>query len=269
MRFGATPFYYRAWEAENPKANIVGVHGFAEHSARYSELAEFMVSQGYSFYMYDLRGHGKTAAGNDRGYVSNFSDFVDDTHDFANRIIHDGGTAKTVIYGHSMGGLIVLDYLSRYGSDVCCAITSGPATRMEANAFTKFLLGMMNALSPRSRIKLPIKPENLTHVKEIYEAYASDPLVLKNPTVKLVYELYSGSRSIWNRMQNITTPILMLHGSEDKVVPVSATLEAFERITSGDKQKKIYPGMYHEIHNEVNRNEVLEDISGWIGDHVV
>ncbi len=264
-----SPFYYRAWEAENPKANIVGVHGFAEHSARYGELAEFMVSQGYSFYMYDLRGHGKTATGNDKGYISNFSDFVDDTHDFAKRFTQDGSPARTVIYGHSMGGLIVLDYLSRYGSDVCCAITSGPATRMEANAFTKFLLGMMNALSPRSRIKLPIKPENLTHVKEIYEAYVSDPLVLKNPTVKLVYELYSGSRSIWNRMQNITTPILMLHGSEDRVVPVSATLEAFERIKSGDKQKKIYQGMYHEIHNEVNRNEVLEDISGWIGDHVV
>jgi len=260
--------FHRIWEADSPRGYIVGVHGFAEHSGRYREIAEYMASHGFTFSMYDLRGHGKTSSGKDNGYVSAFNDFIDDTNDFINEMVQNQEGTKIAIYGHSMGGLIVLDYLSKYGTMVDCAVTSGAATVTESGIFTKFLLGLLDAVSPRTRVKLPIKPENLTHVKEIFESYANDPLLLKRPTVKLIYELYSGSKSIWPKLPKVTTPILMLHGSEDKVVPVRATEMAFERIGSTDKQKKIYPGMYHEIHNETKRYEVYEDIYNWIRSHL-
>ncbi len=126
----------------------------------------------------------------------------------------------------------------------------------------------MSKIFPKSRVKLPINPEYLTHERSIWEAYIKDPLVFKKSTVNLIYQMYRESKLIWKDLDRIDIPILMLHGEEDKIVPKEATEKAFEIISSKDKNKKIYNGMFHEIHNEVDRNIVYGDISEWLNKHI-
>jgi len=259
--------FYRYWKAENSNVQVIGIHGFAEHSGRYDELARNLASNGYSVIMYDLRGHGKTANETDIGYVKNFNYFIKDTENFIKKINEKLNINDFFIYGHSMGGLIVLEYISKNKENLRGAITSGPATMVSAGSFTKFLMTLMVKISPRTRIKLPINPEFLTHERNIWEAYTKDPLVFKNPTVNLIYEMYRSSKSVWKDLGNIEIPILMLHGGADKIVPKEATEKAFPLIGSKDKTKKIYDGMYHEIHNEIDRKIVYDDISRWLKNH--
>lgn len=259
--------FYRFWKSEKNENVILGIHGFAEHSGRYDELARYLANNGYSFLMYDLRGHGKTANGQNIGYVKNFNDFLNDTEEFIKIIKEKIDLKNIMIYGHSMGGLIVLHYISTKNNSFKGAITSGPATIMNMSLGNKISLNIFGRISPKSRVKLPIKPEYLTHEKEIWEAYERDPLVFKNPTVSIIFQMYKASKSIWNNLNKIELPILMLHGGSDMIVPKLATEKSFELIASKDKTKKIYDGMYHEIHNEIDRKLVYEDIINWISKH--
>lgn len=126
---------------------------------------------------------------------------------------------------------------------------------------------MLNALSPRYRLNLPINPEFLTHDKKVVEEYVNDPLVFKKPTVRILHELVKASREVWKYIDNISVPIMMMHGGEDKVVPPRATQEVFSKLRVSDKVMRIYDGMYHEILNELNKKAVYEDVLNWLKAH--
>ena len=259
--------YYRCWLADKPLGIVIGVHGFAEHSGRYNDFGNYLSSNGYSLCMQDLRGHGLTADTKDLGYVESFDLFLNDLEDFIELMLKRLGFNSAFLFGHSMGGLIVLHYLGRVGKGVYAALTSGAAAIVNISTGSWLLLSLLNALSPRYRLNLPINPEFLTHDRKVVEEYVNDPLVFKKPTVRVLHELVKASRSVWKYIDNISVPIMMMHGGEDKVVPPRATQEVFNRLKVSDKAMKIYDGMYHEILNELNKKVVYEDILNWLKAH--
>ncbi|MGC8571118.1 MAG: lysophospholipase [Caldivirga sp.] len=260
--------YYRCWLADKQLGTIIGVHGFAEHSGRYSTFGTFMANNGFSFCMHDLRGHGLTTDPKDLGYVDSFNSFISDLGDFVELMLKKTNVDSAFLLGHSMGGLIVLHYLGRVGRGIHAAITSGAATIVNVNYGTWLLLTIMNSLVPRIRLNLPINPEYLTHDKRIVEEYVNDPLVYKRPTVRMLYELTKASKEVWNYVGNISVPLMMLHGGEDKVVPPKATQEVYNRLKVNDKAIKIYEGMFHEILNELGKDIVYKDILNWLQSHI-
>lgn len=265
MELSSIKVFYRSWEASDEKAVICGIHGLGEESSRYSKLGNFLSANGFSFFIYDLRGHGKTAFNTKNfGYVDSFYSFVHDTRDFISKVIEEKSVKKVILFGHSMGGLIALHYLSRIKDYVSCGVTSGAATITKTSFLQKYLLLFVNMVKPTFRVNLPIKLEDLTHSKDVYDKYLSSYLIVKRPTVKLLYELYRGSKTVWRYLPQINIPILMMHGEADKVVPKEATVKAFEMINSNDKQLKIYPKMYHEIFNEENNQQVYSDLIEWL-----
>jgi alpha-beta hydrolase superfamily lysophospholipase len=259
--------YYRCWLADKAMGTVVGVHGFAEHSGRYNDFGAFLASNGFSLCMSDLRGHGLTASPKDLGYVDSFDLFIRDLEEFIEFVLRRTGVSSTILFGHSMGGLIVLHYLGRVGRGIHAAITSGAAAIVEVSRGSRFLLSLLNTLSPRYRLNLPINPNYLTHDDSIVKNYINDPLVFKKPTVRLMYELVKASESVWKYIDNISVPIMMIHGAEDRVVPPRATGEVFNRLRVGDKVMRIYEGMYHEVLNEVHRDIVYKDILNWLARH--
>lgn len=260
-----TKVFHRCWLSESAPILIVGVHGFAEHSGRYTHIGEAFLEAGYSFCIHDLRGHGKTAVSDEeRGYVDSFDDFLYDLKFYIAYLTNQYRPRRVTLLGHSMGGLIVLHYLARISENVDVAITSGAATIVQVSVLQFAFLKLINALSPRLRIDLPIRAEYLSHDSNVVRSYINDLFVVKRPTVRLLYELVRASKEIWKYIDRIDKPVMLLHGGKDMVVPSEASTKAYEKIKSRIKELKIYPELYHEILNEPQWRTIFNDILEWL-----
>ncbi len=261
-------FTYRKWTTETPKGIIIGVHGFAEHSGRYDHVGEFFAKNGYSFYMMDLRGHGKS--GGLKAYVDNFDTFIKDVDSFVEHVLKEESIDKVFMLGHSMGGLISVRYAAYHPEKLKGIIATGPAIGINADVSKGVVIGakILSKISPKKTIKQTIDPSILTHDKDISEAYAKDPLVFKETTVKLGAELFRAADETKKKFANkITVPIFLLIGSEDKLADPESVEDFYHRLTIKDKAFKKYDGFYHEIMNEIGRENVLADILEWINAH--
>jgi len=262
---GGVKVFHRCWVSEPVDILVVGVHGFAEHGGRYRHVGEALLGAGYSFCIHDLRSHGRTAASDEeRGYVESFDDFLRDLRLYISYVAEQYKPRRVALLGHSMGGLIVLHYMARIGAGVDAAVTSGAAAIVRVNPLMLAYLKIVNALRPRMRVDLPIRAEYLTHDAAVARAYLEDPLVVKRPTVRLIYELVKASREVWRYIDRVDKPIMLLHGGKDLIVPPEASTKAYERIRSRAKELKVYPELYHEILNEPQWKNVLSDILQWL-----
>ena len=267
IKIRANKTFSRCWLPKKPKAFIIGVHGFLEHSGRYSHVGEELLKYGYALCMQDLRGHGNTNG--ERGYVSSFNEFIKDLETYIRYIKKKYLPKKTILFGHSMGGLIVLQYLAKINKGIDAAVTSGAAAIIPIGISQYAFLRIISSVDPKYRIKIPLDPDLLSHDEKIRERYISDKLVIKEPTVKLVYEMIKGSRNFWKYIKRIKRPIFLLHGGNDKIVPPKASKEAYKRISSKVKRLKIYPGLYHEILNEYSWRDILKDIVDWLNENFI
>jgi len=259
--------YHRCWTATNSKGLIVGVHGFAEHGGRYEHVGKFFADNSYDFCIMDLRGHGRTAEKTLRGYVRRFEDYLDDLEAYIEYMLSRTGHEKVHLLGHSMGGLIAVHYAGYVGKSVKTIITSGAGVYLATPALHKLLLILLSVVLPMKRLALPIDPRELSTDPEVGKRYVEDPLVFKDPTIKLLAELVGASRRVWRYIEKIAVPALILHGADDKIVPIEASKRLYSTLKIQDKVLKVYPNMKHEILNERAKQEVLNDILNWLQDH--
>ena len=261
---GLTTVAYRWLPGGRPRGLVVGVHGFAEHAGRYEHVGRYLAERGFALYMYDLRGHGLSEA--PRGYVERFDQFVEDTLAFV-RLARGEVGAKPFLLGHSMGGLIAVYAASRAGAELSGLVTSGAAVEVEEGLRARLLLALLGALQPRRRVRTPVLPELLSRDPQVAQQYAADPLVLKDPTVKLLAEFARAAARVWRFAGGISLPALVMHGGDDRLVPPEASRRLYEALASPDKTLRIYEGMRHEIFNEVGRERVLADLAEWLERH--
>ena len=149
-------------------------------------------------------------------------------------------------------------------------ITSGAAlkTSIKIGKIQETLMKTLSKVRPKYRPEIVIDHNLLTHDPEVNKAYAEDPLVFKYGTVRLLTEMTKAMDWAWKNVDKLNVPILMLHGSEDKIVPVEASKEFFDLVKVADKELKIFNGMYHEILNEKEKEKVLNAILKWIKRHL-
>ncbi|MEM4576337.1 MAG: alpha/beta hydrolase [Candidatus Nezhaarchaeales archaeon] len=166
-----------------------------------------------------------------------------------------------------MGGLIAVYYAGCVGKCVRTLIISGAGVYLVIPALQRLLLVLLSAISPMRRIALPIDPRELSTDPEVGRRYMEDPLVFKDPTVKLLRELIGASQRVWRYVEKINVPALIMHGADDKIVPVEASRKLYNALKIQNKNLKIYPNMKHEILNEVAKQNVLSDILGWLQSH--
>jgi alpha-beta hydrolase superfamily lysophospholipase len=255
--------YARRREAPASQAEIIIVHGFGEHSGRYSALSEHLLGRGFSVTAYDHRGHGQSAGL--PGHIERFSYYEDDLDNVISAV-RRRSDQNVFLIGHSMGGLITLRYLARAGSKISAAVISAPllgfATRVPPH---KALIGRVSArLAPRFRMNNEIDPMVLCRDKEICLAYAKDPLVGRQVSARWFVEAMRGMHEAAEFAPRISSSVLVMHGTEDKLASLSATQRVFERIASTDKELIVYQGFYHELFNEPQKTEVYERAADWI-----
>ncbi len=252
----------------SPKAIILIVHGFAEHMRRYDYVVEKFVKNGYGVYRFDLRAHGKSKS--IPGHINKFDDFIMDTNEMVDMIASENSEVNIFILGHSMGGLITALYGIEYPEKIKGEIFSGAAlnTLPSSKGIQGNLIKVGASILPRMQIKNPIN-EDLCTVKQVYEDYINDPLILKKASFNFYYEfLVKGVEKLQNNIKKYNLPCLLTHGEADNISPCENSLDFYNNISSIDKDYKIYKGLYHEILNELDRDIILEDMIQWLDKRV-
>ena len=257
--------YSRRYQVASPRAAVVLVHGFGEHSGRYDALIRHLCEHGYAVTVYDHRGHGKSSGLN--GHIDRFTDYEDDLQEIMESVRKLQPGKKLFLIGHSMGGLVTLRYLSRAGAQVDGAVISAPllaiAARVPAH---KLLIARIGAaLAPRLRLANDIDPAVLSRDPEIGRAYAADPLVGKLVSTRWFAEAVNAMKGVKTDAAKITTPLLLMHGTEDRLAAIQATKEVYPLISSSDKELRILEGFYHELFNEPEKEELYHRVTDWLG----
>jgi len=263
--------YFRSWKAGPSSAGtIVLIHGYAEHGGRYNEMAAELNSAGFDVWAQDHYGHGKSEG--KRADVPDFQLFADDTDLFVSRHVEPENKKKPLfVYGHSMGGAIALLYTLRRQSEIQGLILSGPIVRpgAQSSSFERKLSHFLRKIAPGFRY-LPFDAALLCHDRKVVDDYRSDPLVYTGKMkIRMADEFLHAEKLLSDeRLKDVRLPVLMMHGTDDRtVLPLnSETVEKL--ISSEDKQRHLFEGMYHEIHNEPEKEGVFSLMKSWLRKHL-
>ncbi len=255
----AAPLVGRRWPAQDPAWVALVVHGYGEHVGRYEWVAARLTEAGAAVYGVDHVGHGRS--GGERVVVEDVDGVVDDVHLLAQRAGQEHPALPVVLVGHSMGGLIGARYAQRHGSELGAVVLTGPVLgRWDA---VEALLGAEEIPDT------PIDPATLSRDESVGEAYVADDLVWHGPFKRPTLLALSSACDRVTAHGTITeVPVLWLHGEDDQLVPIGPTREGWAHVAGPDAEQKSYPGARHEILNETNKDEVLEDALEFVARHV-
>ena len=264
-----TSIYDQAWLPEgNIKAVLLIVHGLGEHSGRYMNVVNHFLPLGYAVYGLDHIGHGKSEGA--REVVQRFEDYTDTLAIYYTMVKGWQAGKPIFLLGHSMGGLIVPYYLLEHQDDFKGAIISAPLVKVGDNITpaTIFMGKLLSVLAPKMGL-LPLDAHNISRDPAVVEAYINDPLVFHGKTpARLAAELLKAMQCISAEADKITLPFIVLQGGEDKLVEPTGAQMLYDKASSKDKTIKLYQGLYHEVFNEPEREQVLKDVETWLAAHV-
>jgi alpha-beta hydrolase superfamily lysophospholipase len=261
--------YFQNWLPEGEvKAVLLVVHGLAEHSGRYMNLVHHFLPLGYAVYAIDHLGHGRSDG--PRVYLERFPDFTDTLATFREMIREEQNDKPVFLVGHSMGGLIGALYLLEHQGNLAGAVLSGPAVKVPDNIppVAIFAGKVFSALAPKLRL-IALDASGVSRDSAVVRAYESDPLVYRGKmTARLGSEMIKAMRRIGAEATRINLPILILQGSADRLVDPSGAQMLYDRVNSPDKRIILYEGLYHEVFNEPEHDQVLLDVETWIEAHL-
>jgi acylglycerol lipase len=264
-----TKIFYQAWLPEiKAKAVLLIVHGIGEHSGRYLNIVNHFVPLGYAVYGVDHIGHGKSDG--TREYVDRFTDFTETVKIFLDKVKTWQPEIPTFLVGHSLGGLIGTLFLVTYPNEVKGAVLSGALVKRPGNVspVTLLMANILSILMPKYGF-IQLKADGICRDPQVVETYLKDPLVFNGKTpLRTAAEMIKAMKSACANANQITTPLLILHGGGDKVVDVSSGQYLYDHVSSQDKKIIIYEGFYHEVFNEPEREKVLGDVETWLEAHL-
>ncbi|MGB2983547.1 MAG: lysophospholipase [Candidatus Bipolaricaulia bacterium] len=261
--------YCQNWLPDDePRAALVLVHGLAEHCGRYGNLVDHFVPLGYAVYAHDHIGHGRS--GGQRVFVKRFEDL---TNVLGMRVDHVRARHPELpifLVGHSVGALITAVFLLDRQEALDGAVLSGAVVKIPDNISPVAVLAsrLLSAVMPRVGI-VAVEAEGVSRDPAVVREYMEDPLVYKGKTTaRMGAEMLKAMQRTTREAGKITIPLLILHGSEDKLADPDGARMLREAAGSTDKVLKIYPGLHHEIYNEPEHAEVLTDVETWLAAHL-
>ncbi|WP_152665552.1 alpha/beta hydrolase [Mycobacterium sp. UM_Kg1] len=263
------PIVYDTWTPPDaPRAVVVLSHGFGEHARRYDHVADRFGAAGLVTYALDHRGHGRS--GGRRVLCRDIAEYTADFHTLAGISAREHPGVPRVVLGHSMGGAIVFSYGVDRPDDYQLMVLSGPAVGM-ADVVSPGLARVAKALGVVAP-GLPVEKLDSALVSRdpaVVAAYNADPLVHHGRVpAGVARALIKVGDTMPTRAQALTAPLLVVHGEDDGLVPAAGSRRLAEHAGSSDVQLTVYPGLYHEVFNEPQRAQVLDDVVGWIDAHL-
>jgi acylglycerol lipase len=261
--------YWKSWLPDGqPKAIILVAHGLGEHINRYTNLINNVVPRGFAVYGLDHQGHGKSEG--TRCYIDRFQVYLDDLKTFYDIVHKENPGLKIILLGHSMGGLIATAYAEQHQDELCCLVVSAPLLKAgdSVSAATIKMARVLSAIIPKMGVQA-LDSNFLSRDKAVVEAYDKDPLVYRGKiTARLGSEMFTTMAKVEQGMPSIKLPLLIMQGTEDKLVEHEGAKMLYAKAGSSDKTLKLYEGFYHEIFNEPERDKVFADLDPWLDKHI-
>ena len=265
--FDGLAMHGRNWAPDSkPKATITLVHGHGEHVGRYDHIAAALTDKGYAMLGFDLRGHGKSAG--PRGHTPTYEALMEDIAAFSRQVDERYPDLPRFLYGHSLGGNLVLNYVLRRKPDLRGVIATGPWLELafQPPASQVTLGRLMNGIAPGFTQHSKLDTNGLTHDQTVVTAYNRDPLNHDKISARLFVGIYESGLWALNHAAEFPLPLLLMHGAADPITSAKASQEfadkACDKVTI-----KVWGGMYHEIHNEFEQAEVFKVMLGWLEKH--
>lgn len=266
---GGTQLFEQWWCPADPKAVVAIVHGYSEHSGRYAHVAKTFVKNGYAVYAYDHRSHGQSDGS--KTFISSFDDVIDELGLFLKHIEPRVGKLPLYVLGHSMGGLIVALYMATRQPSVAGVILTSPY--VEIGGDVPSWLIRISSFVGRWLPHLPtigLDYNLVSRDKEILAEHRADPHIYRGKLpARTGAEMNRAVQQFNGIIEQMTMPLLVMHGGDDQIAPVNGSKNIHARASSSDKSLKIYDGLYHEILNEVEREEVKAEIVAWMDDRLI
>ena len=256
--------FYRCWATAEPRAVLLLAHGLAEHSGRYGDFASYLADAGIATYALDFPGHGRSDG--KRGHIRDFQEYAEALGALLSLAREAHPDIPFVLFGHSMGGLIAADFLLQHQSEFVAAVLTGAAIQspQQPSSIVLFINRVIASVMPRLGA-LRLDASGISRDPQVISDYENDPLVYRGKaTAGLVTAVFSAMKRVVENATSIRLPMLIMHGSVDSLTAVEGSELLHDSISSEDKKIVIYDGLYHEILNEPERKNVMEDILRWL-----
>jgi alpha-beta hydrolase superfamily lysophospholipase len=263
--FDGLDMYARAWLPQGkPKAVVILTHGHGEHVARYDHVAEALTENGYAMLGFDLRGHGKSAG--PRGHTPSYEALLDDITSFIQQAEARYPGVPRFLYGHSLGGNLVLNYALRRKSDLHGIIATGAwlKTAFEPPAVQVTLAKIMNNIAPGYSQHTNLDATGLSRDQAVVTAYQNDPMVHDMMSARMYLSIYGSGLWALDHASEFPLPLLLLHGGADRIISLQAC-QKFTNKVGKSVTFKVWDDWYHEIHNEPEKAEVFKVMLDWLG----
>ena len=264
---GGLSIYWQAWMPEGPPRGVVVIaHGAGEHSGRYGHVADRLTSERYAVYALDHRGHGRSAG--PRALIDRMDHAVADLDTLVMRAAGDHPGLPVYLLGHSMGGTVSLCYAMRHEDRLDALALSAPLAAINAaSPVVRIAAKVLSALTPRLGV-IAVDPSLVSRDPAVVQAYEADPLVHHGKLpARTVAELADAVESFPAGVGRITVPTLIMYGTADRLCPPAGSVMVGERIGAADRTVTAYPGLSHEILNEPEREQVMDDLCAWLAAH--
>ncbi|MBL8544776.1 MAG: lysophospholipase [Hyphomonadaceae bacterium] len=252
------------WPSPQARANLLLTHGFAEYAERYVAHYHALVPKlnalGVDVYAWDMRGHGRSPGA--RG-VADLNAAVAD-HRAARRLLAAQGK-PLFLFGHSLGGLVTAASVAEDASDVAGVILSSPALAISAPAHLRAIAGIVSVFAPSARLVPPLDPEGLSRIPEEVAAYRSDPMVSDTRVpAKTGATAIAVAEQAWKRYGDWRTPVLVLHGEQDRATDPEGSKRFTAMVKADDKRLVLYPEGRHELLNDLDRDAAMDVVLSWL-----
>lgn len=265
-------FFTQGWEPENgrPKALVALIHGLGEHTGRYTHVGKALTDAGYALVGYDLRGHGKS--GGPRGHSASLDAYMQDIRHFLQQMKKRYPDIPHFLYGHSLGGLFTLTYAIQYGADLKGVIVTGPALRssLQEQKTKIAMVRILGSLLPSVTLPSGLDAATVSRDAAVVEAYKNDPLIHYSTSLGFGKAALSAIDLCFARAREFPAPLLIMHGKGDKITYFNGSEEFAKRVsaTGQDVTLKLWDDLYHEVHNEPEKEEVFKVMIAWLDQHL-
>lgn len=262
-------FYARRWAPpDSPRANLVLLHGYAEHCSRYDHVARAFTAAGIAVHAYDQRWHGHSPG--PRGRIARFDQLLDDLDVFLAHMDADLAEAPRFFLGHSLGGLVLARYVQTRPVDAAGLIFTSPFLSLPADtpAALLALARVISALAPWLPVGA-VDNTKLTRDSDIGRQADADPLGFHGRVnARTGAQFQRAIAAAQAEFSRITAPIYVIHGGADAIVPASGSRRLCEAAASADKTLRIYDDGFHELWNDYDRDAVIDGMVRWAAERV-